>query len=260
MTVRIGNIDERQAVALPSFGELLRRLRDDRAVSRERLAFAAGVSASYITQLEKGGKAKPTRAVVDALVRCLELWNPLSATELRYLHDLAGLEIGGHPTVAELRKSIDADALRVLAMHRPNLAALYDTRGNVLAGNEDWAQAFPGLREGGNLYRWMFADPVAREVMADWESDVRQSVGWLRGTVGSAADPGGFAGIMRELGAFPDFRRFWAEGDVGFAPPVRTMRLRDRSTGALRNFRVQAGLLNTALYPGHIVAMVAIPV
>ncbi|MFE3254127.1 helix-turn-helix domain-containing protein [Nocardia sp. NPDC059091] len=260
MTGRVGSIDERLALALPSFGELLRRLRDDRGVSRERLAFAAGVSASYITQLEKGGKAKPTRAVVDALVRCLESWNPLSATELRYLHDLAGLEIGGHPTVAELRKSIDADVLRVLAMHRPNLAALYDTRGNVLAGNEEWAQAFPGLREVGNLYRWMFSDPMAREVMADWESDVRQSVGWLRGTAGSAADPGGFAGIMRELGAFPDFRRFWATGDVGFAPPVHTMRLRDRSTGAVRSFRVQVGVLNTELYPGHIVASVALAV
>ncbi|WP_196054786.1 helix-turn-helix domain-containing protein [Nocardia aurantiaca] len=259
MTGRTGNIDAAWTVALPSFGEMLRRMRDDRGLSRERLAFAAGVSASYIAQLEKGGKAKPTRAVVDSLVRCLRQWNPLSDSDIRYMHDLAGLEIEGYPTVAELRNSISADQLSLLTLHSPKLAALYDTRGNVLAGNEDWAQAFPGLREEGNLYRWMLADPAAREVMADWETDVRQAVGCLRGTVGSTTQHAAFDELMRELGGFADFRRFWAEGGVGFAPPVRTMRLRDRATGALRSFRMQVGLLDSAAHPGHIVATIGLP-
>ena len=36
----------------PTFGSVLRRLRDERGASRERLAFNAGVSASYVTHLE----------------------------------------------------------------------------------------------------------------------------------------------------------------------------------------------------------------
>ncbi|MEU1427213.1 helix-turn-helix domain-containing protein [Nocardia sp. NPDC005746] len=259
MSIRATNIGEHQGITLPTFGDVLRRLRDQRGLSRERLAFSAGVSASYVTQLEKGGKAKPTQAVVDALVRCMNQRNPLSDTERRYLYDLAGLTGSGYPTVAELKRSIGADALRVLAMHRPKLAAFYDTRGNVLAGNIEWAQAFPGLAENGNLYRWMFADPAARQVMADWEADARKSVSWLRGSVGSLTDPTVFGDLMRELGEFAEFRRFWSTGDVGFAPPVRTMRLRDRGTGELKLYRIQVGMLESVAHPGLIVATVGLP-
>ncbi|MGW4356380.1 MmyB family transcriptional regulator [Nocardia sp. NPDC004582] len=259
MTIRATNIGEHQHIALPTFGDVLRRLRDQRGLSRERLAFSAGVSASYVTRLEKGGKTKPTQAVVDALVRCMSQRNPLSDTERRHLYDLAGLTGAGYPAVAELKRSIGADALRLLAMHRPKPAAFYDTRGNVLAGNIEWAQTFPGLAENGNLYRWMFADPAARRVMADWEADVRQSVSWLRGTVGALTDPAVFGDLMRELGEFPEFRRFWSAGDVGFAPPVRTMRLRDPGTGELRLYRMQVGILESVAYPGLIVATVGLP-
>ncbi|WP_157393021.1 helix-turn-helix domain-containing protein [Nocardia terrae] len=258
MAGRTGDFGKRSGITLPTFGDLLRRLREDRGASRERLAFGAGVSASYITQLEKGGKGKPTQAVVAALVRCLERWKTLSATELRHLQDLAGLAPQGYPTVEELRNSLGEDALRTLAMHRPNLAALYDTRGNVLAGNEDWAAAFPGLREDGNLYRWMFADPVARHVLYEWEFEVRQAVGWLRGMVGAAPDPAGFDELMAELGRFPAFRAFWCEGGVGFAPPVRTLRLRDRNTDVVRQIRVQVGLLRDTVHVGHIIATVGL--
>ncbi|GAB0103081.1 hypothetical protein JMUB6875_20530 [Nocardia sp. JMUB6875] len=260
MTGRMNNTGSRSRIPLPTFGDVLRKLREERGASRERLAFGAGVSASYVAQLEQGGKAKPTRSVVEALVRCLERWNPVSASELRYLHDLAGLGTTEYPTVEELKNSLSEDALRALDLHSPKLAALYDTRGNVLAGNEEWAAAFSGLRENGNLFRWMFADPIARKVLADWESEVRQSIGWLRGTVGAAADLSGYAEIMRELAEFPEFRAFWNEGGVGFAPPVRTLRLRDRNTGALRRFRVQVGLLENTPYAGHIVGTVGIPV
>ncbi|MFF0613441.1 helix-turn-helix domain-containing protein [Nocardia tengchongensis] len=259
MSIRVTNIGEHHDVALPAFGDVLRRLREERRLSRERLAFSAGVSASYVTQLEKGGKGKPTQAVVDALMRCMNQRDPLSDTERRYLYDLAGLTGSGYPTVDELKQSISADVLRMLVMYRPRMAALYDTRGNVLAGNVEWALAFPGLSESGNLYRWMFADPVARQVMPDWEIDVRQSVSWLRGVVGSLADPTVFGALMRELGEFEEFRRLWATGEVGYAPPVRTMRLRDRDTGELKMHRIQVGMLDSASYPGHIVATVGLP-
>ena len=67
---------------------------DDRRVPglrREEVAQLAGVSRSYYTRLEQGLSHNASVEVLDALVRALLL----DETELRHLHDLAGVRRKG---------------------------------------------------------------------------------------------------------------------------------------------------------------------
>ncbi|WP_458688399.1 helix-turn-helix domain-containing protein [Nocardia tengchongensis] len=75
----------------PTFGEFLRHLRDERCLSRERLAMHSGLSASYINHLECGRRDRPTQIVVQALLACLHRISPVPDESRNHLFVLAGL-------------------------------------------------------------------------------------------------------------------------------------------------------------------------
>ncbi|MCU1641537.1 MAG: hypothetical protein JWN03_1812 [Nocardia sp.] len=243
----------------PTFGLLLRKLRDARGVSRERLAFNAGVSASYISHLEKGDRGHPTREVVDALVRYLDRIDPLSVVERRHLLDLAGLGVSDFPTVQQLRAEITDDMRRALELHEPNLAAYVDTRWNVLACNTSYSQAFPGLEQDVNILRWLLGNELSREVMLEWEEEVRVTVHWLRGLIASSGDTGWSAGFLAELGRFGLFRELWDEGIAAYGRPCAVMHLNDVPTGRCRAIAVQLFSVFCAAYPSQIQIFLGIP-
>ncbi|WP_051178270.1 helix-turn-helix domain-containing protein [Nocardia concava] len=244
-------------IAIPTFGHALRRLRDDRAISRERLAYAAGVSASYVTLLEKGDRANPAAPVVDALVRCLDRLQPLTATERRYLLDLAGLSPSAAvPTTEELRAALTPDQLHALELHDPNPAAYLDVRANILAANNAWTEVLPGLSETGNLFHWLFGSPQARQVQTDWHSEARQYVQWLRAALGRTDTPTVYTDLIHSLAAYPEFRHMWSAHEVDFTPPTRTQSLRNPTTGQTREFYIQTAGLDCVEHPGaHIAAL-----
>lgn len=74
-----------------NFGEFLRYLRDERRLSRERLAMHSEVSASYINHLECGRRDRPTQIVVQALLACLHRISPVPDESRNHLFVLAGL-------------------------------------------------------------------------------------------------------------------------------------------------------------------------
>ncbi|MVU81131.1 helix-turn-helix domain-containing protein [Nocardia sp. ET3-3] len=243
----------------PTFGNLLRRLRDNRGVSRERLAFNAGVSASYITHLEKGDRGNPTREVVEALTRYLDRLDPLPTEDRRQLADLAGLGGGELPSVDELRAAITPEMTRTLELHSPNMAALLDIQANMLASNDSWNDAFPGLAADGNMLHWFFGNELATRVMVNWENDARRVARWMRGLIGRSGNVDGFADLIRDLGEFPKFRQAWSEGGVEFAPHVWTLHLRNPVTGLRRRIYAQTGRLDGAAYPGQLLTILGLP-
>ncbi|MBL1076335.1 helix-turn-helix domain-containing protein [Nocardia sp. 2] len=243
----------------PSFGLLLRKLRDARGVSRERLAFNAGVSASYISHLEKGDRGHPTREVVDALLRYLDRIDPLSVVERRHLLDLAGLGVSEFPTVEQLRAEITDDMRRALDLHEPNLAAYVDTRWNVLACNASYSRAFPGLESDVNILRWLLGNPAAREVMLDWEDEVRLTIHWLRGLIASSGDTAWSSDYLAELGRFGLFREMWDEGIAAYGRPRATMHLHDIIADRCRAIAVQMFSVFCAAYPSQIQIFLGIP-
>ncbi|MFF2085843.1 helix-turn-helix transcriptional regulator [Nocardia sp. NPDC058176] len=236
----------------PTLGGLLRRLRDDRRISREKLAFAAGVSTSYITHLEGGDRDRPTLAVVEALVRYLDRISPVTEIERRHLFDLAGLAPADNPTVDDLRAEITDEMRRTLALQEPDLAAYVDIRWNVLAGNESYHLAFPGLLDDVNILRWFFGNPLSRKVMVEWERESTLTVHWLRGLIGQQGGGAWATELLAELAEYPDFRRIWDDGDTVYGRDHTAMRLCDLRTGEHYTVDVQLFRLDSVAHPGHI--------
>ncbi|WP_157387306.1 helix-turn-helix domain-containing protein [Nocardia terrae] len=258
MTGRSDAVGEPPTIEAPSFGRTLRRLRDDRGVSREQLAYTAGVSASYVTHLEKGDRVNPAAAVVEALVRGLDRVRPLTLADRRQVFDLAGLGLPGDPTVPNLRAAITAEQRHALFLFQPHLAAYVDYLGNLLEANDAWDAALPGLRQDGNMFRWMFGNELARRYQVDWETEARKYVRWLRTTAGRLAEDPGILGLVDELSGHPDFRRLWAEDGVDFPSSARTLRLRDPQSGRVREFQMQTAGLNCTAFPHHIAVILGL--
>lgn len=236
----------------PTLGGLLRRLRDDRRISREKLAFAAGVSSSYITHLESGDRERPTQVVVEALVRYLDRIEPVTDIERRHLFDLAGLAPVDNPSVEDLRAEINDEMRRTLTLQEPNLAAYVDTRWNILAGNDSYNHAFPGLIEDANILRWFFGNPLSRKVMVEWEKESTLTVHWLRGLIGQQGGADWSAELLEELAQYPDFRRIWDDGDTVYGREHTAMRLCDLHAGEHYTVDVQLFRLDSVAYPGRI--------
>ncbi|WP_280222008.1 helix-turn-helix domain-containing protein [Nocardia neocaledoniensis] len=243
---------EGAVLAAPSFGSFLRGLRDDRRLSRERLAMSAGVSASYITHLEWGDRDHPARAVVEALVACLDRVRPLRAAERRHLFDLAGLPITATPTVDQLRAGIGPDALRNLDAHGGRIAGYFDSRGNILALNSATRTMLPGLGEGANLLHWLFGDPLAQRVVLNWDEVARSSVSGLRGRIGAVGQLEWAERLLGELGTYAEFRALWTLGEVTFSTGSSPIRLRDPATGRAVDVLVQVFDVDIVDYPGWV--------
>ncbi|MGY4103131.1 helix-turn-helix transcriptional regulator [Nocardia sp. R16R-3T] len=242
----------------PTFGGELRRLRDDRRISREKLAFAAGVSTSYITHLEGGDREHPTRPVVNALFGYLDRIAALTDAERRLFFDLAGLGVDRFPSVPELRNEISADMRDGLRLHEPNAAGYVDTRWNVLSCNESYAAAFPGLVDDVNVLRWFFGNELSKQVMVEWEREAALTVDWLRGLIGQSGDTAWSTEFLDELGAYTDFRRMWAAGGTTYGRN-QPMHLRDLDTGECYRFDVQLFRLDSGKHPGTIQFFLGIP-
>ncbi|MFE3193033.1 helix-turn-helix domain-containing protein [Nocardia sp. NPDC059240] len=236
----------------PTFGSALRRLREERGLSRERLAFNAGVSASYVTSLEKGDRAHPTREVIEALLRCLARLAELAPGQRRLLFDLAGLPATELPDVEDLRADLGRGIPRALELYEPHLAAYTDTRLNILYCNSSFAQGFPGLREDGNLLRWMLGNPLAKQALVEWEREVRISVQWLHGFTAEHADPSWSEELLAELGRYPLFRELWSTTLSRYERARPIIRLRDPSTGQQMSIVGQLFGVPSTSYPGRI--------
>ncbi|MEV0855699.1 MmyB family transcriptional regulator [Nocardia fluminea] len=239
-----------ELLTLPTFGHFLRWLRDDRRMSRERLAMSAGVSASYVTHLEWGDRDHPARAVVEALIDCLGRTRALTVTERRHLFDLAGLPITSTPTVAQLRARISDDALRILDAHRGGVAGYFDARGNILALNSAAQSMLPGLNVGGNGLHWLFGNEIARQVVVDWDSVAHATVSGLRGRIGTFGHADWPEQLLDELGVYPEFRSIWNAGEVTFSSELPMIRLRESMTARPACLTVQVFDVDVVDYPG----------
>ncbi|MFI5762488.1 helix-turn-helix domain-containing protein [Streptomyces sp. NPDC051563] len=201
---------------------------------REEVAQLAGVSVDYYTRLEQGRTLQVSDEVLDAVARALRL----DATERSHLFDLArpkrapgtGRAAGaaaGAPGPAEAAgpQRVRAGLYRVLdALEDGTPAMIMGRRLEVLAANRlaealyaDFGvprtgRSAPGGR---NLARFLFLDPAARGVFADWEGAARGAVAALRFYAGRHPYDPGVSPLVEELGALDgDFRRWWAGHDV----------------------------------------------
>lgn len=131
---------------------------------REELAQLAGVSATWLTWIEQGRDVSVSAAALGRLARVLRF----TPAERAYLFDLADRRDPEAPaTSAEMPPALDAIVATIASP-----AYVLDRDWNALAWNLAAARLFAGWLDGDerNLLRYVFLDPVARQLIADWET------------------------------------------------------------------------------------------
>lgn len=192
-------------------------LRRTPGLRREELATLAGVSVDYYARLERGQETNPSPVVVDALARVLRL----DAHEHEHLRDLAERvdrrSAPEPPAVSERNVRPDIDLM--LESLRPNPAYVISRTMDILAGNPGSVRLFAGTEnwpaEERNALRYLFLDPHASKLFADWDEQVRTCVGRIRALAGTEPDTPGLAPLINELTRkSPEFVRRWTDYDV----------------------------------------------
>jgi transcriptional regulator with XRE-family HTH domain len=193
---------------------------------REELALLAGISATWLTYLEQGRDVRPSGQVLDALARALRL----TGAEQEHLRRLAG---GGAKPEKDAPEEAASEVAGVPALLGDNPAYVTGICYDILATNDAAAELFRGIEPGGNVVRWMFTEPAAREVLVDWEREARTILARLRAIAGRHPGHSRVTRLVAELTeASPEVRQWWPQYDIQFSHAGRK-RLRHPRLGVI---------------------------
>ncbi|MBM2619840.1 helix-turn-helix domain-containing protein [Actinoplanes sp. LDG1-06] len=182
---------------------------------REELALLAGISATWLTYLEQGRDVRPSGQVLDALARALRL----TGAEQEHLRRLAG---GGAAPGQDLPEQVAPEVAGVPALLGDHPAYVTGICYDLLAVNDAAVELFGGLTAGGNVVRWMFAEPAAREILVDWAPEARHLLARLRAIADRHPGHPRVSRLVAELtGSSPEAREWWARHDIGFSQAGR---------------------------------------
>jgi transcriptional regulator with XRE-family HTH domain len=133
---------------------------------RQEIAQIAGVSATWYTWIEQGRDVSASAAALARLARIMRL----TAAERTYLFDLAGKRDPDAPPETALGDMVRRLQQAVTAIATP--AYVLDRAWNALAWNAPAQSLFVGWLDGEerNLLRYVFLNPAARALIADWET------------------------------------------------------------------------------------------
>jgi hypothetical protein len=190
-------------VGLPTTGR-----RRTPGLRREELALLAGISATWYTYLEQGRDIRASDQVLSALAAALRL-DPPERDHLRHL--------AGHapsPTADE-PEPLAAEVAAVPLLLQPNPAYIIGAAYDVLSHNQAAEALFPNLPTTANFVRWVFTEPVARDVVVDWEPEARGLLARLRALAARHPNHPRFTRLIEDLHeASPEVRSWWPHYDV----------------------------------------------
>ncbi len=181
---------------------------------REEVAQLAGVSTDHYTRLEQGRNIHPSRSVLAAVARALQMNDAESA----HMFDLLE-NCGGKATIPTPAQRVRPAMRQLLEAVGEVPAVVLGRRTDVLATNRMarllFAE-FPAMaREQRNYTRWIMLDPGARVLFRDWHGAASDAVAALRADVGRhPGDPAATA-LVGELAVnSEEFRQWWARHTV----------------------------------------------
>ncbi|MCK7625846.1 helix-turn-helix domain-containing protein [Streptomyces sp. RS10V-4] len=185
--------------------------RQTRGLRREEVAGRAGVSLDYYTRLEQGRRLRPSRQVLVALARALEL----SADECNYMLGL----VGEAALPAPSSRQTQAGALRLLGRLDDLPALVLNARYDILAWNA-MATALMGdlaavpERER-NTLRWLFSGQARGIGRHDRAQLGRRCVADLRSTGRYPDDPGVRRLVDELVRDSGEFAALWERHEIG---------------------------------------------
>ncbi|MHA6629863.1 helix-turn-helix domain-containing protein [Pseudonocardia sichuanensis] len=176
---------------------------------REELALLAGISTDYYIRLEQGRDRHPSREVLEALARVLQL----DEDAVRHMQALTRpTRRRRRPTHrATIRPSVE---VLVHAMTQTP-AAVVDRYLTVLTANPLAQCLHSGLATGRNLLRDVFLDPGTADAYPELEAVRRETVAGLRAFAGTDLDDPFLTDLVGELSLKSRaFGQMWARQDV----------------------------------------------
>ncbi|NHT16087.1 helix-turn-helix transcriptional regulator [Cellulomonas sp. IC4_254] len=185
---------------------------------REEVAMLAGISAEYYVRLEQGRDRRPSRQVLEAIARVLQL-------DVAHLVVLADAVDPARPGSgrARVRRETPPPSLLRLVQTLPVPAFVEGRYLDVLAANPLATAVSACLDVGRNRLRDVFLDPSERALFTHAERAAGALIAGFRRSVGTDVDDPRVIALVGELSvASPLFRRLWARHDVA-----------DRGSGAV---------------------------
>jgi len=190
---------------------------------REEVAQLSGVSPTYYAFLEQGRDISPSSQVLEALTRALRL----SQAERDHLYVLAQHSV---PPASDAPEVLSAGLAALVDRLDPCPTFVKGRRWDILAANRaaralftDWLAVPPGQR---NELLWMFTDPRAQDVYADWEKDAAAMLARFRLAAARRPDDPDFAAVVEHLHrSSAQARAWWSRHEV-LLPASGTKRLR----------------------------------
>ncbi|MFC0109139.1 MmyB family transcriptional regulator [Kibdelosporangium aridum] len=112
--------------------------------------------------------------------------------------------LAGQAPAPSVQERLTPEVAAVPGLLQPNPAYIIDATYDVLSHNQAADDLFPNLLSDrrANFVRWVFAEPVAKEVLIDWEPEARGLLARLRTL--SGREPAGFAYTAFHLAEQPD--------------------------------------------------------
>jgi transcriptional regulator with XRE-family HTH domain len=202
----------RDALSPADVGLPAGRSRRTKGLRREEVALLAGVSVTWYTWLEQGRPINASVDVLDALARTLRL----DEAERHHLLTLATR----HASEPLVEVDDAPDALRRLIVSmEPAPAYVLGPRWEFLAWNRAQSHLYPMIDHlaecDRNLLWVMFAEPTARNLVADWPDQARRILAEFRaGTAGLRSDSKVVGLVERLQAASPEFAEWWPQLDV----------------------------------------------
>lgn len=203
----------RRRIAPETVGLVSTGHRRTAGLRREEVSLLSGVSLTWYTWLEQGRDIKPSRQVVDALARTLQL----SAAEHAYLRRLTSHV--ADPVASPGADSCPPHVQRFLDALGPSPAYAITPYWAIVGWNRAYEAFYPNVAmtpaAQRNLLRLVFTDPYVRSFLVDWKTDSRRFLTQFRAEAGSRVREPQFAAVVERLQqASKYFRLGWASHDV----------------------------------------------
>ncbi|RJO69816.1 XRE family transcriptional regulator [Nocardia panacis] len=215
------------------FGTFVRERRRYLGISREDLARRTQWSRATIEKIEQSTRP-PTvdtlMALFDALLiptmyreQLFSLMYPGAIQEMYgplpdepFPSDL--IDLGSYPYPAAFLKLPEAD---------------------VIATSPSWPLTLPGLVAGSNLIEWVFTDPDAPEILADWETYALGLAHNMHITGATLFAPGRYETIAAVCAASPEWDRLLAKEFPAHSVLNETLRINAPSFGAEETYLIR---------------------
>jgi len=216
----------------PSLGGYLRHLRyaspaaRTGRLSREWVAASAKISISYLIRMEQGSAGNPSPELLRRLAETFEL----TPVQVQHLHDLSQ-----HGQLTASGDRIVPCITQVMREHAdhlpPHLCGYLNERWDLLYANSEYARLYRNIVDVGNVLKWFFRVPESREIMIEWDTEARLTVGWYRALMVRSSESPEFTELLDDLAGNAEFEEMWNAREILMGRDSSYMKIRDLDNG-----------------------------